>query len=50
LTPFVVGEEGGGDEEDGEDGDEDLHGNQGAEIRDQFPGLTAENQFSGDAS
>jgi hypothetical protein len=26
LTPFVVGEEGGGDEEDDEDGDEDLHG------------------------
>ncbi len=26
LAPFVVGEEGGGDEEDGEDAEEDLHG------------------------
>jgi hypothetical protein len=26
LTPFVVGEKGGGDEEDGEDAEEKLHG------------------------
>jgi len=26
LTPFVVGVEGGGDEEDGEDGEGEFHG------------------------
>ena len=36
LTPFVVGVEGGGDEEDGDGGEEDLHGReQGTGIRDQ---------------
>ncbi len=25
MTPFVVGEDGGGDEDDGEDAEEDLH-------------------------
>jgi len=45
LTPFVVGNEGGGDHEDGEDGEENLHRSsgqwtvnrdQGSGIRDQF--------------
>jgi hypothetical protein len=26
LTPFVVGEEAGGDDEDGENAEEDFHG------------------------
>jgi hypothetical protein len=26
LTPFVVGKEGGGDNEDGENAEEDFHG------------------------
>ena len=26
AAPFVVGDEGGGDKEDGEDAEEDLHG------------------------